>query len=351
MKHLKVSAIVFAALLSACSTPQKLYEAKAYDEVILDLGPKLCEGKIKAKNVNLVANAYHKANQADHEKIKELRATGSPDIWPEVFQRYSNMKGRNEALKCLPKNVKNSFHYCPLDLDEEITTSRNKAEQYLIAKSSMQLKSGNKQDALEAKKTIAQLKHVNSESKRIPELQLDAMLQSAENVLVTFENPRYIDIPENFAATIVNLKANGATTGNANFDTMKQRGINYDMTIKIKLLNTEVTPEKVETATFSESSGSKTAKVTDNTISKTLTIKGVILYIDNETGEILLNRPFATSSNFRHKFATVKGDLEACSQQTMQLVEAKPLPFPTDNSMMIDAAKQLSKSVCKISDR
>ena len=120
MKYLRlIPALLLGAALTACNTTKKLYEAQEYDQVIQRLAPDICDGDMNASRINMVAASYHKANQADHECIQALKATGQPDVWPEIYQRYCSMKGRNDALACFPTQVKNGMNYVKLDLDED----------------------------------------------------------------------------------------------------------------------------------------------------------------------------------------------------------------------------------------
>ena len=112
MKYLRlIPVLLLGAMLTACNTTKKLYEAQEYDQVIQRLAPDICHGDRDAKHINMVAASYHKANQADHERIQALKASGQPDVWPEIYQRYCSMKGRNEALKCFPTKVKKGMNY------------------------------------------------------------------------------------------------------------------------------------------------------------------------------------------------------------------------------------------------
>jgi hypothetical protein len=124
MKYLRlIPALLLGATLTACNTTKKLYEAQEYDQVIQRVAPDICDGDMNARHINYVAASYHKANQADHERIQALKATGQPDVWPEIYQRYCSMKGRNDALKCFPTKVKNGMNYVKLDLDEDMITT------------------------------------------------------------------------------------------------------------------------------------------------------------------------------------------------------------------------------------
>jgi hypothetical protein len=48
------------------------------------------------------------------------------------------------------------------------------------------------------------------------------------------------------------------------------------------------------------------------------------------------------TSTFKNDYTTIKGDREACSTETLGRLDSHPVPVPTDESMLIDAARQLN---------
>ena len=195
MKYLNlIPAFLLAAMLTACNTPKKLYEAQQYDEVIQRYAPDICDGDMNANRINYVAASYHKANQADHERIQALKATGQPDVWPEIYQHYCSMKGRNDALKCFPTKVKNSIDYRKLDLDDDMMAARNKAEGFLVAKANQLLSTGSKADAMEAETYIYQLENTNSENSNLLNLRKKQMFCLADKVTMALYDK--LDLPD-----------------------------------------------------------------------------------------------------------------------------------------------------------
>ncbi len=348
MKYTKLLPFLALCLsLTACTSYEKLYEAGSYDQVVQKLSPRICSGHIRLNQVNLVASSFHKANQIDHERIQTLKASGKPEAWPEIYQRYASMKGRNDALDCFPENIKQGIGYASLDLDDELSAARNKAESYLVAKSDMLLNSGNKSDAKEADKLIEQLSRTNPQNKHLQELRTKSMLHQAEHALLRFENPYRVPVPQDFAATVLQFDANELEKASCPIDLSKQRKTDYDLIVRIKLLNKSWTPERLDAVTFEEKNNGKTVKVTDQTQSKSMTIKGQIEYYDIDKGHIRTIVPFEVTSSFKHNFATIEGDREACSEQTLLLLKEKQLPFPNDDSLLIDAAKELNNMIAK----
>ena len=245
----------------------------------------------------MVADSYHKANQADHERIMGLKATGQPDVWPEIYERYTSMEGRNQALSCLSPDLKKIFNYADLDLDDELTGARNKAEAYLAAKINLTLGTATP-DLEQVDRMIRQLERVNPGNSRINEFKVKALAK------------RYGDLQR--------LK-------------------------HVEVFQRLVGPDRDETVTFKESKDGLTATVTDHKLSKTATVKGKVNFIDPQNKQLLLSLPFEVSSKFEHNYSTVEGSQQACSEQTLERLKQQPIPFPTDESMVRDALKELDQ--------
>ena len=324
--------MLLGALLASCNTTKKLYEAQKYDEVIQRVAPDICHGDKNAKRINYVAASYHKANQADHERIQALKATGQPDVWPEIYQRYCSMKGRNEALKCFPNKIKRGMNYVKLDLDEDMAVARNKAEAFLVAKANQLLSTGSKAEAEQAESYIQQLARTNRDNPNILTLRRKQALLSSDEVTMGINDK--LRLTDDVVDAIFDFDA-----GEIPFDIERTR--RQSAMVYVDIDEIALSPIRLDQVTFKEEKGGRTAEVTDYTQSKRATLKGDIVYRDAE-GRHLGKVPFEVSSVFKHDYTTVKGDQEACSAETLSRLGSQPVPVPTDESMLLDAAKKLN---------
>ena len=269
MKHFIVPIALLACLLAtSCNTNKRLYKTGV---------------------------AYHQANQADHERIQELKATGKPEIWPEVFERYCSIKGRSDEMAKFPKEVKQSLRYVPLDLDDELTQARNKAEAYLMAKISQTL-DGTPPDLDQADHLIRDLERINCDNTQLNDYKLKSMAK------------RYGDLSK---------------------------------LMHLEVFHQYATPNRDETVSFKETRNGLTATVTDHNLNKSATVKGKVVFIDPRSKRMLLTYPYEVSSNFNYTYTTVEGSRDACSDQTLERLKQKPVPFPTDESLIEDAKRQV----------
>ena len=338
MKYLRlIPVLLLAVLMASCNTTKKLYEAQEYDQVIQRLAPDICHGDRNAKRINYVAASYHKANQADHERIQALKATGQPDVWPEIYQRYCSMKGRNDALACFPAKVKNGMNYVKLDLDDDMMAARTKAESFLVAKANQLLATGSKADAEEAETYIRQLAHTNRENPNLLNLRRKQSFYSVDEVTMCLADN--VDMSDDIVDAIFAFDE-----GEVPFDMDRTR--RQSAMVFIGIDDVTVSPIRLDEVTFKEEKGGKTAMVTDYTQSKSATLKGFIDYRDEE-GRPLGRVPFEVTSSFKHDYTLVSGDQEACSEETLRRLGGRSVPIPVDESLLFDAAKKLNDLIAQ----
>lgn len=292
------------------------------------------------------AIAYHQANQMDHERILSLKASGQPDIWPEVFERYCSIRGRNEEMSHMPDRVKKNVHYVKLDLEEELNGARNKAEAYLEAKIEQDLR----KDGADIEKTerlVWQLGRVNPSNTRLNEFKTVVLMRKTNDLLIGCTPRRGLRLPKGVEQIILDFDANELAAIPARVHLQKQRGVKNEVVANVVIGRCEAGADRDDAVSFKESNNGKTATVTDHTLSKTATIKGSLNLYDAKKGDLLVSIPLEANSKFSYNYSTVEGAKEACSQQTLERLSQQPLPFPTDASIIADAAKEFNNLVAK----
>ena len=338
MKYLKlIPVLLLGTLLTACNTTKKLYEAQEYDQVIQRLAPDICHGDMNAQRINYVAASYHKANQADHERILALKGSGQPDVWPEIYQRYCSMKGRNDALACFPNRVKNGMNYVKLDLDDDMMAARTKAESFLVAKANQLLGTGSKADAEEAETYLNQLAYTNRENPNLLALRRKQAFCLADKVTMCIADN--VEMSDDIEDILFNFDANEVP-----FKVVRTRRQSAMVCVCIE--DVVVSPIRLDEVSFKEEKDGKTAMVTDYTQFRSATYKGYIDYRDEDGGP-LGRVPFEVASTFKHEYTLVSGDQEACSVETQRRLGGRSVPIPTDESLLLDAAKKLNDLIAK----
>lgn len=350
MKKIVLPIILLLSLFTSCNTTRKLYESQKYDQVIMTAGPRAVAGRASIEEMELLAAAYHQANQADHEKILALKATGQPDVWPEVFERYTSMKGRQDILARLPKEDRKRLNIATLDIDDELKGAHNKAEAFLIAKTQQLLSTQNPADIDQAKKLTHQLMRVSPNHPQIGTFQLMAMLRQAPQLSTEFEyNDRRHPLPPQFEETVITFDEEELSKFPLGITNTV-----HPASMVIEVVDVNVSPNRDDAVSFKESKGGATATVTDHTLNKTATVKAKVTFYfkdpESVTGtdwNVLVFPEYEASSKFNYSYSTLEGDRNACSDQTLERLKQPAIPFPTDESLLLDAAKELNDMIAK----
>lgn len=338
-----VKLFVLCLMLSLCCNvfAQTNYASTIeYDKTIDKLIPKAKKNKLSEKQLLSFTNSYHEANQNDHQRIMELKKSGQPDIWIEIYHRINSINSRQNKIKTLPDNIKIAMNFKMLDLDAEIENSKEKAELYICAKSNFLLKDINEDNLKEVESLVNQLAKINPQSANLDDLRLKLVILPSKYILFRIATPTELHLPGNFAQLALQFDDN--TIFGIPFDIVPDENKEYDLMICVMIEEKYVSPERVTTATFEETNGDKVAIVTDITQSKSAQIIGQIEFFDVKNERIKLSTPFDIASTFVHHYAEIDGDSTACSEHTIELIKMQQVDFPSDDALFKDVARKLN---------
>lgn len=338
MKTLKLIAFCIIIFLSYNVNAQ--YFTTEHNSDFNKLLPKAQKDKLNEKKLAVFSNSYHQANEEDYKRIIELKQSGQADIWIEIYFRTKNINDRQKQVENLSEEIKKQINFKQLNLDSEINNSKEKAELYICAKVNVLLREINEENLKEAQLLISQLSNINPQSKNIGELKLKSVILQSKQILFRVATPIELYLPQEFAKIILDF--DDETMYGIPFDVVPDKNTEYDLMIRIMIDEKIVSPERVDAVTFVEEKDNLKAVVTDRTMSKHATLKGKIQVIDVENDEIIINTPYNVTSTFRHQYAEISGDKSACSEHTLQLLESKVIDFPSNESLLKGAAKELN---------
>ena len=349
MKRILLPLLLVMAFFASCNTTKKLYEAQEYDQVIMKVGHKAHFDRASLEELDLLTSAYHKANQADHERILQLKASGQPDVWPEIYERYKSMNGRQKVIAPLSKEVKQRLQFTDLKLDDELQGAQNKAESYLVAKINQLMPADSTADFPQAKKLLQQLIRVNPENPHINEFRLMALIRQSTQLRTEYSDDHHVPLPKKAEEALMRFDED--ELARIPLGVCHPR---IPVTMFAEITDLLVTPNKDETASFKETKGDLTATVTDHVLSKTATMKARLWFIYKDPDSFgpaewhAFSMPeYEVTSKFQYNYSTVEGHPEACSEQTLENLKRPVIPFPTDESLLLDAAKEMNDLFAK----
>ena len=382
MKNKVIIIILLLAIFQGCQTPAKLVQQGQYEAAIAKLVVKVNKAKPKAKDVELLKQTYHAANQRDHDAIQLLKSGGEPDAWPKIFYAYQNMVNRQQLVKALPERQKSAIHFVSIDLSTDYVNAKAKAQEYLYAKAHQLVESQRKDDAREAIDVLDELRMIAPNYPNSNELQRQALLQATNRVLLVFVNNTNINLPPAFEKELMQFSVNRLDEKFIQYDLEKQRSVAYDYVIEVAIDQINVSPERIDRRLFTEqkkvqdgmqpmrdkegnilldSTGkvreeprfrNLEATIQETLLEKQVSLSGSVDFYDDQNSKLLHRSPIKANTAFAYMFAMLmNGDLKAASQKTLDLIKNGPAPFPTDEIMVMDAAKQMNRDIATIIKR
>ncbi|KAF0129274.1 MAG: hypothetical protein FD155_2502 [Bacteroidetes bacterium] len=367
--------LLLFSLFQSCQTPSKMIQHGNYHAACLKLIDKVNTSSPKEKNLRLLEQAFHTANQQDHDRISLLKASGEPDIWPEVFSLFSRMNERQVGVKALSESTKSAIGFIPMDLNKEIALARSKAKDYLFARANDLLKSNLKTDAREAVDILNELKIISPGYPGWNELMDRAIVQATNRVLVVFVNQSGVNIPFQVEQELMQFSPKELNEQFLQFDLVHQKGVVYDYQVEVVLQKINISPERVDRRRFIEKkeiqdgmqpvrdengtivldSAGKVleeprfrmieAIVNETFLSKDAQLLASVDFYSLPDDRLMQRSPVESGVSFNHRFAIVNGDLRAVSAATTAMMNSGPVPFPPDGNMIMEAAKQLNESL------
>ncbi|MFN0175201.1 MAG: hypothetical protein ACKVU0_11180 [Saprospiraceae bacterium] len=378
-----VPLFLFAFLLSSCRSAQKYVESGDYDSAI-DLCVRKLKGKSKKKleYVQGLELAFRKAQARDLATIEHLKAESHPERWERVHQIHLDIRSRqNKVAPLTPLVAKNGYRaqFQFVEIAAMERQSREGAAEYLYDQSVILLERAERGDKMAARKAHGMLLdlqkryYANYRDK-------DALLGKARDlgtsyVVLEVKNQSGKLLPRGFEERVLAFDKRGLDSEWREFSFEEKSGLHYDYKAVYKVRDLDISPERVQERSYTDEkkiqdgwdyvldrrgnvmkdtlgNDIKTprmvfirAEVLEIHQSKAARIVGSVEIRDARNNNLLETRELATEVIFENYASTFRGDERALSQASKNRLGNRPLPFPHDEDMLVQAADRLKPDV------
>lgn len=370
---------VLVLVILACSSPVKILETGRYDDVI-DLSVRRLAGKAQKKEalVAVLEAAFAKATQLDMDRAAELKESGRPEDWERVYAIYRNVERRQDKIAPLLPLVDESgkkavFRFVQLnDLQKE---AREEAAAALYNDALRLVEIARRSSDKEAaRRALGQLERISQYYRSYRDC--DILLAEARDlgttyVLVAMENRAPVVLPLGLEADILQLGFGNQRDKWRVFHTIPEDGRVYDYQVAYILIDVENSPEVVRERQYEESkevqdgfvyvldergnvrkdtagNDIKTPKmvqvkafVVEQIQYKLVRLSGRLVLSDLRNNTIIETQDLGAESVFEHYASTFRGDPRALSEDSKRRIGNRPIPFPSDEYLIYEAAKRL----------
>jgi len=361
--------LILCFIFSACTSSKKLLEKGRYDEAIEKSVKALRKDPGDSDELGVLKEAYRKANNYDLDQISFLQNEGRDENWVEIYNLYSALDARQDWIKSLPSQLLNQFDL--KNYDQELIASKENAAEVSYQKGIEYLERGDKQSARMAYGEFERVNYIYRDYKEVSRLMSEAHFYGTTNVLFTVENNSEVLLPRDFDYELKKVSLKELNDLWTNYDTYADTVLNYDYYIVLDLKDIRISPESIDRNTYTETGeiqdGMKyvldengnvkkdslgndirvpnminvSAEVTESRQHKHGYVSGSLDYIDLNTDQLIKTEDISVEAVFEHYSATVSGNEEILSDATRKKLRSRPVPFPSDEAMLMDAASLL----------
>ncbi len=371
----KLAFLLSILFLISCSNTQVLVKQQEYDAALERLVRSLTKNPANSKKIAQLDYVLIQSNSAEMSAIERLKTSGQPDIWDETLERYLRVDERQQKAGSLPDTTLHVLQYEFIDLTAYIEQSVKKAAEYHYA---LALKYQKSERPFEKEQAYPHLVRVNDLMPGYREVTtLLENFKTIEPVFIQYKVRNFFSgyLPHGLSRELKYFDLSDLNTHQFRFHQKARYVDRFDFSISIEITDVKISPENtqelyyVETAHVQDGIGYRLDEegnfkydslgnkieypllktiacyVSETMKEKGMKIGGTVEITDLLTGNVTASKYIEGETRFLHRSAKFKGDLNALSPETFELVGTKDMSYPDDLKMILRASDRFKVNV------
>ena len=378
----KLLLLLTVMVLGACSGVKKTQEALNtgnYNAAMNKAIKNLAENKTKKGHqqfIVLLEEAFAKNAAREQQEIAFLQNDGNPANLESIYNKYVQLKQIQERIRpLLPLYIVDEgrdarFNF--VNYDNQILNTKDDLSEHLYQNALYLLASAKyKSDYRAAYDDLKYLQEINPGYRETVAKMDEAYNKGLEFVRVEIANQTQQIIPERLEAELLDFNAFGIENFWLQYHTNPLENINYDYAMNLDFMEINISPERInETQVIKErqikdgweylldqdgnvvkdSLGNKikvdkmrtvTCKLFQFTQFKSAQIGAKVSFTNLRDGQVINSYPLSSEFVFEHIFANFQGDKRALEDDLLLYLNAREVPFPSNEQMVYDAGEDL----------
>jgi len=378
---------VFAMVFTSCGSVEKLVESGNYEEAVR-LARKRLTGKQKKnpKYVLALETAFNNMVADDMERARRKAESGNPN-WAEIAAIYDRVQRRQDALSpLLPLIDKNGYQaeFRFARLGGLIADAENKAAAQYYAEAAALLaeaRAGNKSAGRSAYSAFGRVEDYRAGYRDANTLRAEARELGKVFVSVQMVNQTGGYLPRNFERELLRPEGRVLDDKWRFYDFTPVPGKAYDYNARIVINDIQVSPERINERVYTDekevtdgneyvldANGNVAKDTLGNDItrprriivradvievlqSKTVLVSGSLELYDIRNQRVVDRDRLTAQADFENYASTYRGDRRALSRDTRRYLGNQPVQFPTDESLILEAADVLKPRLAERLER
>jgi len=356
-------------LLMGCASSEKYLQKGQYEKAIDKSVKKLRKDPGNEKELYVLKEAYGKATDFDLDRIQFLEKEGRESNYVEMYDLYVRLDNRQNKLKTLPSSVLREFTL--VEYDDRLIASKEQAAEVSYAQGVDYLDKGGRVNARRAYREFETVKSIYSTYKDVDAKLSQARYEGTNQVLFVIENNSESALPSRFDEELRKIGLANLNDTWIQYSVYEDEEVDYDYLVVLNLRNIIVSPEQVTKDQYTDSKeiqdGTKyvldergnvkkdslgndmrepnfitvEAKVTETRQYKEGIVGGSIEYVNVDTDQLEKREEVSVTAFFEHFSGSFSGDERALSKESKEIIDVNTLPFPRNESLLMDAAELL----------
>ncbi len=383
MRHL-IYVVIVAFIMAGCGSSKKQLQKGNYDLAIQKAVKKLMRNPSSEDDIEILARSFNLANTQDLERIKYLKMEGKAESWEEIAQGYQRLKWRQDIIRpVMPlesngQDIKLNYG----NYNSEIIEAKHHAAEFFFAHGQKLMENNDKESYRQAWYEFLKVKEYWGDYDNIDNLLRETRYMGMSRALVSIENMTPIRLSPEFEDDLLAVNPQDLNSEWVEYYTRSlDEEVQYDYQVKIILRQMVVSPDQVKETdrlekktvedgfqyaldqkgnVMKDSTGNdiKIIKYTDLSctvietgMNKSSHIGGTVEIYQLSPMKLLRKDPIGADSHFEHFSARAVGDLDALSLESLKMVETEPIPFPSDNEMIMLCSESMKMAIRGITQR
>ena len=356
-------------LLMACASSEKYLQKGQYDKAIDKSVKKLRKDPGNDKELYVLKEAYGKAQDFDKDRIDFLEKEGREENYVAIYDLYVRLDRRQDKIKTLPSSVLGEFTL--VNYDDRLIASKEQAAESSYALGVDYLERGGRENARRAYREFETAKSIYSNYKDVDAKLSQARYEGTNQVLFVIENNSESVLPVRFDQELRKIGLGDLNGTWIQYSVYEDEEVDYDYFVVLNIKDIIVSPEQITKEKYTDSKeiqdGTKyvldengnvkkdslgndmrepnfitiEAEVTETRQYKEGIVGGTVEYINIETDQLEKREDISVTAFFEHFSANFNGDERALSKESKERVEVNQLAFPSNESLLMDAAELL----------
>lgn len=380
-KQIFYSIALLSLLIASCATPKRAYKKGKMERAVELAIKNLRKHKVKDKDVIVLEKAFSNINDGDYERLQILLSEKDNNKWPRVNELSKQIHDRQQKLKpYLPLYIKSQhreavFTFFPVK--ELMVKSKEKAAAQYYKNGLDDLARARKGDRRAARSAYSDFDHIKRYYKKYKDI--DKLMNEAHRLgtvyaVIGLKNETNALLPSRFKNAVLRMYPSDLNTFWTNFD-LNPKSRKYDYKVLIRLTNVAASPQEIRKNQFidekeikdgTEYVYDKNGNVAKDSLGndivqdryvtvradvfsteqhKATTLTAYVDVVNTKNGERLMSRQVTAESIFSNFSMRYEGDKRALSKDTKRNLGNRPVPFPTNEQMLIQAAEALSPKI------